>query len=506
MKRRTVSRVATATVVLLALGACGSRRDHSEFVAAAQARVTVPDPTAGGAGDGTQGIADPGGASGETGTVPADGGASTSSNRAAVSGGGSGVTGRATGGGSSGSGSTSGGSAATPGSGTGAGRGGTEPGAAGATATTVPQTALTPIKIGQVSTLSGPVGSNLKNSLKAVQSWVAWINSRGGLNGHRIEFVFAEDGSDPSRNKAAVQELVEQRGVMAFLHNTAPLSGQASVAYLQQKQIPVIGSEGGSGWMNTNSMYFPQMSSHTYLGYSFAGAVAEQLLAQGKKNVALIRCVESQDGCNSTVNTKAFEEFGLDVVYEANVSLASPDFTAQCLGARNAGAHLVFVGLDNGSVLRVADSCSNVGYKPLYSHPSQVVGDNELKNPNLEGAIVGNQTAPWFLDSLPAIAEMRTVMARYAPNVPVDAPATYGWISAKLMELATRNLSEPPTSQSVLEGLWSIRNNDLGGLTYPISFEKGKDNNAGSAKACWWAVVIKGGQWTAPNGATRKCR
>jgi branched-chain amino acid transport system substrate-binding protein len=357
-----------------------------------------------------------------------------------------------------------------------------------------------------VSTLSGPIGSNLKNSLKAVQAWVAWNNANGGLNGHPVELVVADDGGDPSRNRSLMQELVEQKGVLAFVNNSAPLSGQASVTYIQEKRIPVMGSDGGSGWVNTSSMYFPQMSSHDFLGYSFAGAVAEVVLPQGKKRVAIIRCVESQDACNATVNTEAFKAFGFDVVYEANVSLAQPDFTAQCLGARNAGADVVFVGLDSGSVLRTADSCANVGFKPIFSFPSQVVNDSELRNPGLEGAVIGNQTAPWFLTSLASIAQIHTVMAQYLPGVTVDAPATYGWISAKMLEVAGLALPEPPTSQSILQGLWSIKDNDLGGLTYPLRFEQGQPNNAGFEKSCWWAVVIKSGKWTAPGGATRKCR
>ena len=48
-------------------------------------------------------------------------------------------------------------------------------------------------------------------------------------------------------------------------------------------------------------------------------------------------CVEA-DGCKSLgrVFPKYGPEFGLDVVYQAGVSLAQPDYTAECLNARNA--------------------------------------------------------------------------------------------------------------------------------------------------------------------------
>jgi branched-chain amino acid transport system substrate-binding protein len=341
--------------------------------------------------------------------------------------------------------------------------------------------------------------------LKAVQAWVAAANAHGGLAGHPVELTVADDGNDPSRNRALVQQLVERNKVVAFVHNSSPLSGGGSVQYIQEHQVPVVGIEGGSHWANENAMYFPQMPNYQYLGFTYAGATAEVAVPLGKAKVALVSCVESS-ACQAAVSPDAFRKAGMTVVYEARVSLAQPDFTAQCLGARNANADVAFIGLDSGSVMRMADSCASVGFDPLYGWPSNVVNDDQLHNPRLDGGVVGLPTAPWFVESLPAVAEMRAAMAAYAPGAPVTAAAVLGWTSAKLMELAASDLPELPTSAAILDGLWKIRDNDLGGLTYPLTFMKGAPNNAESMKGCWWAVRVQDRRWTAPNGAERRCR
>jgi branched-chain amino acid transport system substrate-binding protein len=93
-------------------------------------------------------------------------------------------------------------------------------------------------------------------------------------------------------------------------------------------------------------------------------------------------------------------------------------------------------------------------------------------------------------------------MARYAPGVPVDSNVMVGWTAAKLFEAATQHLAEPPTSASILDGLWSVQDNDLGGLTYPMTFTR--DQNAPHV-FCYWLMMIKDGQFVIPNDGQRAC-
>ena len=58
---------------------------------------------------------------------------------------------------------------------------------------------------------------------------------------------------------------------------------------------------------------------------------------------------------------------GFEFVYQGSGSLAQPDFTAECLAARNAGAQVLVPIMDANSVQRIARSCNSVGYKPVFS-------------------------------------------------------------------------------------------------------------------------------------------
>jgi branched-chain amino acid transport system substrate-binding protein len=49
-----------------------------------------------------------------------------------------------------------------------------------------------------------------------------------------------------------------------------------------------------------------------------------------------------------------------------------------------------------------------------------------------------------------------------------------GWVATQLFEDAAANVPDPTTSHAILNGLWTIRNDDLGGTTYPLTFVEGE--------------------------------
>lgn len=358
-----------------------------------------------------------------------------------------------------------------------------------------------PVIIGTVGTQSGIVGNTIGPVAKGVQGWVADVNRRGGVNGHPVRHIIADDGGDPSRHQALVKQLVEEKGVIAFVGQNAALTGGASVSYLNQKGVPVIGSDGGDSWMYGNPMFFPQMTTTPALVTSTIGAGAQ--VYEGKKKIGTVSCVEVQ-GCRDyyELTPERAKQFGLEVVYRGQVTLGQPDFTAECLAARNAGAEWMILASDANTMSRVARSCANAGYHPGFAAPHAIT-DDVRSDPGLNGLVVESPVRPWFVSDTPALAEFHKAMASNLPGEPITAMTGAGWVAAKLFETAARNLPEPPTSNGVLSGLWSIQNDDLGGLTYPLTFAK---DTPVPQKACWWPVQTSNGKWADRSGGKVTCR
>jgi ABC-type branched-subunit amino acid transport system substrate-binding protein len=342
------------------------------------------------------------------------------------------------------------------------------------------------------------------NQIRAVQAWVAYQNAtQGGIDCHPINYITADDGGSPANNQQLVQQLVQQDHVIAFVDMTGALAGNASVSYLTQQGIPVIGDEGGEQWFYQSPDYFPQESSGSLIDESTFAAIAAVGKAAGKLKLATISCIEASVCSAVYGDAPAFsQQYGLNLVYRGQASLTTPDFTANCESAQQAGAQLFIIGLDQDSVERLLQDCANIGYHPIYGATSAAVNATIASDSLASNMVIGLPNAFWNASGNAAISQFQSVMAKYAPGIPVDLTSEPGWVSAQLFALAAQNIPNPPTSQGILNGLWAIKNNDLGGLTYPITFTKGQD---APQTFCYWVAQVTNAKIVSPNGGIRAC-
>lgn len=365
-------------------------------------------------------------------------------------------------------------------------------------------TPKSPLLVASVGTLSGPVGGVFAPMTQVAQIWAKYINAKGGVNGHQVQVIVYDDGGDPARHRAQVQEAIERRQVKAFFMNPEILTGKQSVEYITQKRIPVIGTDGGSVWFYDSPMYFPQMTNLPYAISANMASAARRMIALGKSKVGILVCVEAQ-GCSDAdeIWAKQAVAEGFEVVYRVKASMAQPDFTAECLGARNAGTQVLFLGVDPSSIGRIASSCARQGFRPVYGALDSIISDRMKEDKNLDGLIASSAAFPWFQSGTSATDEFHQVMRTYGGGLAFSGSLPLAWVAGKLLEKAAANLPEPPTSEALLEGLWSIKDDTLGGLTQPLTFVR---NELTKPLECWFDITIAKGAWTSPDGFRQQCR
>jgi branched-chain amino acid transport system substrate-binding protein len=361
-----------------------------------------------------------------------------------------------------------------------------------------------PLVIGSVGTWSGIVGQNVVGGLNALRSWVASVNAGGGLGGHPVRLEVADDGTDPARHRALVQEFVERRGVVAFVYNAAVFSGQASVEYLNSRKVPVIGGSGTEPWYTTSPLFFTQIIAGEVAIEATTASYARSAKAGNMTRMGLVTCSDGVQVCEDTARSvpKYASKYGVQLAYQGRASLAAPDFTANCLAARNAGVQILYLALDANSYQRFGRSCASVDYKPKYGIAQPVMLAEVARDANMQGSPGVSYTAPFFFDANSAIAEFHRAMSQYAAGVPLTGSASLGWSAAKLLQASARRLSAVPTSADILEGVWSLDGEDLGGLTAPLRFRR---DGPTVPPVCYWQVVVADNSYQSPDHGQRHC-
>jgi branched-chain amino acid transport system substrate-binding protein len=362
-----------------------------------------------------------------------------------------------------------------------------------------------PIIVGNVGTYTGPAGGSLKNLPEGVQVWVKAVNDRGGIKGHKVQLVVVDDGGDPARHRASVQDLVENKKVVAFLGNGEAISGQSSVEYLTQKQIPVIGNEGGSDWFYSSPVYFAPFPTGDTYWRSFINPLAQAVLPQGKTKFGSMACVEAvtcEQGAKVWHDQGVAKKAGFEPVYRASISLAQPDYTAECLAAERAGAQVIAITADDSTVSRIAASCGRQNYRPVFSWVVSATKIRQVNEENLNNGVVVLNYFPWLKSDTPATVEFQTAMKKFFKGA-IEPPHAGGWVSAKVFEKAAERTDHPEEASGILDGLYGFKGETVDGLTGPLTFTRGQNS---PRQECWAGLVIKDKKWTLLGNGSIVCK
>ncbi|WP_449282821.1 ABC transporter substrate-binding protein [Leucobacter sp.] len=102
-------------------------------------------------------------------------------------------------------------------------------------------TAADPIRIGAVSSLTGPAPfPEVPGAARAVFDEV---NAAGGIGGRMIEFISEDDGADPAQAGQAGRRLVDEEGVVAMVGAASLVECSANAAlYAQRGVLSVMGT------------------------------------------------------------------------------------------------------------------------------------------------------------------------------------------------------------------------------------------------------------------------
>ncbi|MHB8466644.1 MAG: ABC transporter substrate-binding protein [Acidimicrobiales bacterium] len=360
-----------------------------------------------------------------------------------------------------------------------------------------------PLIVGMVGWLSGIGGGTSTYSRDVLVAWSKWVNAKGGINGHPIQLYVADDGGDESRSVSIVHDFVENKHVIALLnYSGASVVGVGN--YVKTKNVPIIGGNVTEQTWTQNPMLFPQDAATN--GH-FWGA-ARLASAAGVKKIATVYCTEvaACSQSNSTFVQYAHAE-GLDVVYQGQISFTQPDYTAECLQMRNSGAQAVVPITENTSTVRLAQSCGRQGYNPIYD--LQAVNDGMAAIPQFDNSIGNLASFPWFVHTgPPGVADYVQALQQYAPNRLTDGVdvQTDAWIIGTIFEKAAARVSDTPTAQEILQGLWKMKNETFNGLLLGGEARTFTQGQPTAETFCVYNTRIQGGKWTAPQGLTPVCR
>lgn len=358
-----------------------------------------------------------------------------------------------------------------------------------------------PVTIGVICSCSGPFGTTVSQAYTVVQDWAKSVNAAGGLNGHPVTLMEKDNGSVPGSALTDAQAVIAAKPAAIIDLDILDEVWQKAAS---SADIPVIGGNFSVEAYYTDPDWYPSGQTNDSITYSVA-VTAKQA---GATNLADFYCAESAQ-CQASVPLikAAGQSVGVPVVYSASISATAPNYTAQCLAAKQAGVKAIFIGDSITVIDRVASDCNQQSYDPIFVTEGTGFQNLALTVPGLKDNLWSSYPILPYFSSAPSITAMNAVLDKYSPGLTGNDNiwsefAVQGWTAGLLLAQAVQNsgvtASEAITPALVTSGLDKVSNDTLGGMSPALTFTAGKPHPVD----CWFVGRVQNGVASQVGGLT----
>jgi len=284
------------------------------------------------------------------------------------------------------------------------------------------------------------------------------INEEGGIHGRQIKYFIRDDQYNPALCVSAVKEMVERKGVFAFVGGVSSASGMAVKDYLAKNKVIWVGPSTA-----VREYVFPVQKYlfAVYPLYDDEASILTKYAVEklGTKKIGFLYQNDSYgknglEGCK-----KRMDSYGMKLVEEVSVEPGEKDLASQMLRLKNSGADVVIMWVNPTIAVIALKTCASIDYKPQWIS-SDTLSDYPLmfkiSGGLWEGVITGAFTYTPDSDN-PLLAKYREAAKRLAPEERWGVFYYAGILFAEPLVEALKRLGPDLSTEACLKELNSIK-------------------------------------------------
>jgi ABC-type branched-subunit amino acid transport system substrate-binding protein len=337
-----------------------------------------------------------------------------------------------------------------------------------AAASNVPGVTSTSITLGATVPLTGPAAPGYSEIAPAMQAVFAWSNAHGGVNGRKINYIYKDDGYNPSNTATVTRQLVLQNNIFADVGSLGTPTQTAVQGFLNTQKVPQLFIESGCncwsdprypdslGWQPPYTVEGKILGS--YMKANFAGKKIGYLYQDDEFGQDFVKGLDMELPASSVVSRQTYDA----------ATLSGP-LSNQMAALKSSGAQVVAMATIPAATALAILPAVVIGYTPQYVL-SNVGADSPTVGPLLasfaqkgggtaaevqaakgllNGAITDAYFAPESDTSDPWVTVEKKLLQDYAPSTyakyGLDGNTQYGvalaYTVVQALQAAGRNLT-----------------------------------------------------------------
>ncbi|MBX6382369.1 MAG: ABC transporter substrate-binding protein [Microbispora sp.] len=249
-------------------------------------------------------------------------------------------------------------------------------------------------KIGALLGLTGSYSALGTNEQKALQLFADRVNSSGGVNGHKIELVFADTTSSESEAVNQLRKLATQDDVIAVIGPSSSGEGVAIKPISASLKVPVIVPA------SSKDIVTPlDQAKYAFKEFPASDASLQAQLTyakdQGWRKIAILASNNGYGQEPVAALPGLVSQYGLELVASETFPPTATDVTAQLSSIAGKNPDVVLVWAVNPANAIVAKNARNINFKPvLFNSPGAAspdyikVGGQAVEGTLVQGSMV----------------------------------------------------------------------------------------------------------------------
>jgi branched-chain amino acid transport system substrate-binding protein len=351
-----------------------------------------------------------------------------------------------------------------------------------------PGVTATKVTIGSHQPLTGPAAPGYSEIAPGAKAYFSYLNAHGGVNGRKIDYVFKDDGYNPTNTVNVVKQLVLQQKVFAIFNGLGTPTHTKVVDFLNASRVPDL-------FVASGCPCWDDGSKHPYTTgwqpqYTIEGKILGSYIKQkfpGKKVGVLYQDDDFGQGGLAGLKLQIPSQIVSAQPYQPTNTNLGPQITA----IKGKGAEVLvdftipaFTAIGQLTSFKLGYKpqlvVSNVGIDPttlggLLKSFSKGKADTAL----IEGAITDGYLPSSSDTTNSWIKLFRKIHDQYDAKAPFDGNVEYGMAAAYTFAQVLKAAGQNPTRQSLVDAL------NKGGFTGPglVPFRYSKTDHGGYAGA-----------------------
>jgi branched-chain amino acid transport system substrate-binding protein len=333
------------------------------------------------------------------------------------------------------------------------------------------------IKIGTTLPVTGPL-AGAGTIRYGMQAYLDFVNDQGGIDGRKIELVVRDDGYDPAKAAANVNELVNNEKVFALFGQLGTANILAVQPDLEANCVPNLLVQSGSPAVEGSYWTISQFPSYALDGEVLAKAA----IAQGAKKVSIIAQNDDFGEAYTGSLIKTLDDAGVDVSKQTTYEVGAPSIDSQVTQLAADGADAVLVAGNGTACPQILNGINASGWKPQILTTSFCASKSLL---SLLDAGAGDGSistafykspgdAQWAGDE--ALDTYRAALAKYEPSADPDEDYVLdGWLEGQLLVDILKSAATIDRA-GAMESAWNA-NIAADTLLPGITFQTGPDKH-----------------------------